>query len=636
MTTDLDLPPDDHTTSPRTGYTRAHWEAAADGLLAAAWRWATPNGALLDLPGRPSSSGVRSDGLEGYARTFLAAAFRVAGAAGADPHGWLGRYADGLAAGTRTPGRDDAESWPLIRDIHIQGQPMVESASVALGLQLTRPWLWDRLEPAVRERTEHWLRDALRHTPSPNNWYLFPFTVASFLEAVGRGDEETRRARHQALELLEGWYRGRGWYTDGDGLAFDHYNGWALHLYPMLQAHLTQDTELTTVYGPRLRAHLESLALLFAADGAPVHFGRSLTYRFAASSAIALGAVTGHTPLPPGTSRRLASGCLRYFLDRGALDSYGLLSLGWHGPHRPTVQPYSGPASPYWASKAFVALLADAEHPLWTATETPAPSEDRDRILALPATGLLIHSTAADGVVRLHNHGSDHVRPEEGESAAAEDPLYARHAYSTHTGPTGRGNPADNHLAITLGSVRSVRRRIHPVGAGGDTVWGWAASWHQPVFRAGPPLVPGLRVVSVTVVRGPYEVRVHRVCGGPHGARAEQTGWATGPDRCPDSQLHPLLGWTDRDTVRAPQGTAFTPWASMPRLTADATGTHIFAAVATLTTEPPAVPASEAVTEATVADSALRLRWYDGAVTRVAFTSGTGVTCSWNADQAAP
>src|SRR6478736_3193044 len=57
----IELPADDRESSPYTGYTRAHWEAAADGLLRAAWQWATPGGALLDLPGRPSASGVRSD-----------------------------------------------------------------------------------------------------------------------------------------------------------------------------------------------------------------------------------------------------------------------------------------------------------------------------------------------------------------------------------------------------------------------------------------------------------------------------------------------------------------------------------------------------------------------------------------------
>jgi len=615
----LRLPADDRELSPHTGYTREHWEAAADGLLEAAWRWATPRGALLDLPGRPSASGVRSDGLEGYARTFLAAAFRVAGAEGKDPHGWLDRYADGVAAGTSTPGRDDAESWPLILDHHIQGQPMVESASVALGLRLTRPWLWDALDAGVRDRVEEWLRGALRHVPAPNNWYLFPFTVAGFLESVGRADAETARARDRALELLETWYRGQGWYTDGDGRAFDHYNGWALHLYPVLDAHLA---DVPTPHGARLREHLESFGLLFGGDGAPIHFGRSLTYRFAAASSVALGAVTGHTPLRPGVSRRLISGSLRYFLDRGAVGQDGLLSLGWHGRHEPTLQPYSGPASPYWASKAFVCLLAPAGHPLWTTAEEPAPSEGPGRVLALPALGLLVQSTRADGIVRLHNHGSDHVRPHEAESAEDDDPHYGRQAYSTRTGPTA--GVADNHLSVVTGGVRSVRRRIHPLGAGHGDDWGWAASWHRPVFGTGAPMVPGLRVESVVVARGGLELRVHRVIGAPYGAQVQQTGWATGADEALRSALHPLHGWTGQDEVRAPMGTAFVPWARVPRLTAEASGTTLYAALATLTAEQEPAPEpgslAAAVTDVTVETNSLAVRWADdGSVTRITF-----------------
>ncbi|MFE7126443.1 DUF2264 domain-containing protein [Streptomyces sp. NPDC057617] len=649
------LPDEDRALSPYTGYTRAHWEAVADGLLHAAWQWASPGRALLDLPGRPSVSGVRSDGLEGYARTFLAAAFRVAGAGGADPYGWLDRYADGLAAGTRNPGRDDAESWPPVLGHNVHGQPMVESASVAIGLRLTRAWLWDRLDPAVQDRAEEWLRGALRHTPAPNNWYLFPYSVAGFLESVGRGDVETARVRERALGLLEGWYRGQGWYADGDGRAFDHYNGWALHLYPVLDAHLAgkerefagtagelgspgavgnipgATSELTARHGARLREHLESFSLLFGGDGAPVHFGRSLTYRFAAGAAVALGAVTGHTPLAPGVSRRLLSGSLRYFLDRGAIGTDGLLSLGWHGPHAATLQRYSGPASPYWASKAFVALLAPPDHPLWTATEEPAPSEGPDRVLALPAPGLLVQSTAADGIVRLHNHGSDNVRPHEGESAAEDDPYYGRQAYSTRTGPTSVENLADNHLAVEIAGVRSVRRRIRPLGAGQGDGWGWAASWHLPVFPSGPLVVPGLRVESVTVVRGRYELRAHRVLGAPPGTLVRQTGWATGPgpDEGPGgddgvrSALHGLYGWVDLDEQRAPQGTAFTRWARVPRLTGEAEGTALFAALATLTAEPAAAPLSEAVSRVrlTGADTdTIEVTWADdGSVTRVSF-----------------
>ncbi|MFE5111914.1 DUF2264 domain-containing protein [Streptomyces sp. NPDC056663] len=620
MTSPLELPSDDRALSPHTGYTRAHWEATADGLLRAAWQWSTPGRALLDLPGRPSGSGVRSDGLEGYARTFLAAAFRVAGADGKDPHGWLDRYADGLAAGTRTPGRDDPESWPLILDHHVQGQPMVESASVAIGLRLTRPWLWDRLDPGVQDRAEEWLRGALRHTPAPNNWYLFPYSVAAFLESVGRGDAETTRAKERALDLLEGWYRGQGWYSDGDGAAFDHYNGWALHLYPVLDAHLSGDPELSAHYGSRLREHLDSFSLLFGGDGAPIHFGRSLTYRFAAGSAVALGAVTGHTPLSPGASRRVISGSLRYFLDRGATGTDGLLSLGWHGPHEATLQHYSGPASPYWASKAFVSLLAPESHPLWTATEEPAPSEGPDRVLALPAPGLLIQSTRADGIVRLHNHGSDHVRPHEGDSGVQDDPLYSRQSYSTVTGPTSKVNAADNHLAVVVACARSGRRSIRALGAGQGDGWGWAASWHRPVFTSGAPMVPGLRVESVTVVRGRYELRAHRVLGAPAGARVEQTGWATGPDDAVRSALHGLHGWETSDEVRAPQGTAYNRWAVVPRLGADAEGTVLLVSLASLTAEPDATALAAAVSAVNVDGDTVEVGWAeDGATTRIDF-----------------
>src|SRR4051812_26909887 len=92
------LPAEDRARSPITGWTRAHWETVADHLLAAVEPWATDGYAQYRLPGRASHAGPLSDGLEGFARTFLIAAFRAAGAGGAAPA--LDRYAAGLIAGT--------------------------------------------------------------------------------------------------------------------------------------------------------------------------------------------------------------------------------------------------------------------------------------------------------------------------------------------------------------------------------------------------------------------------------------------------------------------------------------------------------------------------------------------------------
>ena len=168
-----------------------------------------------------------SDGLEGYARTLLLAAFRRDETA-------LERYATVSPPGVSrrlAPHRGPA-------------QPLVEAASIALALRLTRPLLWDRLDDGVRQRAAAWLGDALTAEPWPCNWELFPVTVGGFLEAVGHEPEASRKAIDRGLERIEQWYVGDGWYTDGARPAFDYYNGWAMHLYPVLHAWLADDADL--------------------------------------------------------------------------------------------------------------------------------------------------------------------------------------------------------------------------------------------------------------------------------------------------------------------------------------------------------------------------------------------------------
>ncbi|MFJ5231887.1 DUF2264 domain-containing protein [Kitasatospora sp. NPDC088391] len=662
------LPPEDRELSPCTGWTRAHWEAAADRLLAAVHPHAGPRHALINLPGaRPSWSGRRSDGLEGYARTFLLAALRVAGADGADPGHLLERYAEGLAAGTRRPTAErdladgDAVSWGAVTD---RGQAMVEAASVALALRLTRRHLWDRLDPGVQERAGAWLAGALHRQPVDNNWWLFPLTVGGFLAEAGIETDAARAAVDRGLRRLDDWYLGDGWYTDGRPRAIDHYNGWALHLYPALHAHLSGDPALTARYGARLHDHLTGYARLFDRDGAPVHQGRSLSYRFAAAAPLWAGALLDSTPLAPGTTRRLASGTLRHFLDRDALDARGLLTLGWHGPYPPIVQPYSGPASPYWASKGFLGLLLPPGHPVWTATETPGPAETADAVTALPAPGWLIQSTAADGLVRLHNHGSD---DQPADTPLPDDPLYARLAHSTRTAPTAP--LPDNHFALLIDGTPTDRGPLTPLGAGparqdagtgtgplggepgvgggsggprvrvvssggGDGGGpGWAASWHRPRCGGGP--VDGVVVVSLTLAHGPDEVRVHLVAGAAPGTPVRETGWPVAGARpvavadgrhaevAGDGGLRGALlglhGWSTAGTADAPEGTAFGPRAAVPVLdgTTGPLGTALFVSAARLTAAPDPLPPLTALT-LTTAGRELSLTWPDGTTTRAA------------------
>ncbi|MDW8807501.1 DUF2264 domain-containing protein [Streptomyces scabiei] len=567
-------PQADRTLSPYTGYTRAHWEAAADALLAAVEPYASADGALYQLPGdRTSWAGRLSDGLEGYARTLLLAAFRR-------DEKSLARYADGLAAGV-------AGVWPRIED---RTQPLVEAASIAFALRVTRDLLWDRLDDDVRQRAAAWLGDALTAEPWPCNWELFPVTVGGFLEEIGHEPELARRVIDRRLDRIEQWYLGDGWYTDGDGRKFDYYNGWAMHLYPVLHAWLADDDRLLARYGDRLSVHLADYARLFGGDGAPLHQGRSLTYRFATTVPLWLGALTGRTPLSPGRTRRLASGALKYFLDRGAVDEHGLLSLGWHGPNPAVLQGYSGPASPYWASKGFLGLLLPADHEVWTATEEPGPVECEDELRPVGPPNWLLQSTRSDGLVRLHNHGSEDVR---------YDPFYTRLAYSTVTEPVPLAEPAESYDNSVIVGGDASRTDIEPLGVGE----GWAASRHT----VGED---GVRVTSLVVARGAVEVRAHLVTGAAPGTQVRVTGWA--PTEGVDSAVHPAHGLSGAATGQGLTGE-----------TADADAT-LFVALARLTADPAPRPLAELVSVEVGGAYEVSVDWADGERARFVFAASDG------------
>jgi len=512
------LPPGDGWLSPYTGWTRAHWEAVADHLLDAVVPYAAPSFAQYRLPGRPSGAGLSSDGLEGYARTFLLAAFRIAGAGGDVPPALIERYADGLTHGT-DPGHRHA--WPAPADC---SQQIVEAASIALALHETRPWLFDRLDPRTQERVVDWLGGFAGKRTWQSNWVLFPVVIQQFLAGVGGPHDPA--GIESGLDAIEQWYVGDGWYTDGAGRCFDYYAGWAMHLYPLMWARMSGDQERGERYRERLRAFLTQYQHMFARDGAPVYQGRSLCYRFASVAPLWLGELMDASPLPAGRTRRIASGVLRHFVERGVPDERGLLGLGWYDRFLPCTQHYSGPASPYWASKAFVGLLLPADHPVWTQRESAAPIDEGDRVVAMPGPGWLLHATRHDGLVRVVNHGSDRARHLAADGL--EDPHYTRFGYASHAAPEAgedaRVRAVDGHLAVVApdGTI-SRRRRIEPIAAYDR----FAASAYEDELPDGP-----IRVQTASIVRGPRELRVHQVTA-PRGYAVRDGGYALADARPP-------------------------------------------------------------------------------------------------------
>jgi len=537
--------PEDRQRSPFTGWTRDHWVAVADTLLEGVRPYASRGNATIYVPGpRWRTKSNRIEGLEGYARTFLLAAYRLAASGGRAPGDLVDRYAQGLGTGT-DPSSDEA--WPPIED---QSQPIVEAALIALALHETRRWIWQELDDATRQRTIDWLSGIQGKQTFLNNWVLFPVIVQAFLKSVGAHHRQEEIDRN--LDLVDSWYRRDGWYTDGPGQNYDYYVGWVLHFHTLMWCRIDgdrSDAARAAVYRRRVFRFLEQYRLMFGADGAPLYQGRSLTYRFAVVAPLWAAALVGSTPLSPGETRRIATGAVRYFLEHGAVRN-NVLTLGWHGEFLPMIQQYSGHGSPYWGSMGFCGLVLPNDHAVWTAQEEPLAVERSDFCEAMPGPGFVAQGTAADGIVRFASHRSDHfplpgrrahrslIRRGLGRLARAvdgprqpappvADPHYAKLAYSTCTAPEcgGQDNDVDNQVTLVRpDGTASQRTRIRCLGV--------ADRFAASVFYAHEPAAAE-RIETIAILSGRAELRIHHVSA-PYGGTLRGGGFAIASQQPPD------------------------------------------------------------------------------------------------------
>lgn len=217
---------------------------------------------------------------------------------------------------------------------------------------------------------------------------------------------------------------------------------------------------------------------------------------------------------------------------------------------------------------------------MWTAQEEPGPAERADAVTAVAAPNWLLQSTSSDGLVRLHNHGSEDVR---------YDPYYTRLAYSTVTTPS----PSyDNSVFVGDDPGRT---GIEPLGVGE----GWVASRHTTAS--------GARVTSLVLAEGAVEVRAFRVSGAPEGTAVRVTGWAAGESGA-RAELQPVQGLlSDTDGLTGAMAAVDT----------------VFVALARLTAEPEPVPLEESVAVTVLAGTnEIHVRWSGGREVRARLDDG--------------
>jgi hypothetical protein len=420
---------------------------------------------------------------------------------------------------------------------------MVEASFVAAALYETRRWIWDALTPAQQDGVAAWLGQARDKRAYLNNWQLFPVIINAFLKSVGAPHSQSVVERN--LDVVDSFYRGNGWYTDGLVANYDYYVAWAIHFFTLMWCVMDGDASdpgRARTYRERAERYLEQFRLFFSADGGALYQGRSLIYRLSLPGLLWMGARTKATSLTPGETRRLASGTLKHFVEREAIDGKRL-TAGWYSDFPAMRQFYSGRGSPYWSSQGFLGLLLPPEDPVWTSVEELSVSDTQDVCVAMPEPGFIVSGTSADGIVRVSSHKSDHfplptvtpkptpVRRARGAAASLlgrrhppppppSDPHYRKLAYSTHAAPEQgpKGDEADVDSQITLLRPRGGhwgRRRIHPVAV--------ADRFACSVFYPSEPSVTD-RIETASLVRPGVEVRIHHVTSTE--ARVREGGFA--------------------------------------------------------------------------------------------------------------
>ena len=261
----------------------------------------------------------------------------------------------------------------LVFDGSHGGQALVDAAFLAQGLLRAPAQLWGRLDAEAREDLVNALMSSREIKPGETNWLLFASIVEAALLKFTGECEMDRLLYGVDRFLFDGWYKGDGWYGDGEEFHFDYYN--SLVIQPMLTdvLRVLQGSEVPQKdYLPRqLRResrYAAQLERLISPEGTYPAVGRSITYRFGSFHALAHTALLGNLPenLPAAQVRSALTAVLRRQLATpGNFDPEGWLTVGFSGHQLHMSEPYINTGSEYLCCAVFLPLGLPAEDPFW-------------------------------------------------------------------------------------------------------------------------------------------------------------------------------------------------------------------------------------------------------------------------------
>lgn len=270
------------------------------------------------------------------------------------------------------------------------GQTLVDAAYVVESLHRCDV-IWKSLSKETQQRYIKELQGLRRYDPCYTNWLLFCVMEECFIMKAG-GDADMYRI-HRAMEKIEEWYIGDGWYSDGPSFAFDYYNSYViqpmyLECLEMIKAKRGDDNWTVRTYVPledknrganyrydealkRMQKYSVILERLISPEGTFPVVGRSIPYRMAVMQPLAMLAWQKKLPaeLHNGQVRAGLTAVMHRMFDGIGQTNFtedGYLTIGFVGSHPNVADWYTNNGSLYMTSLSFMPLGLPADDPFWT------------------------------------------------------------------------------------------------------------------------------------------------------------------------------------------------------------------------------------------------------------------------------
>jgi hypothetical protein len=251
------------------------------------------------------------------------------------------------------------------------GQPLVDAAFLAHGIQKAPNILWHQLDGTTKKQLVACMKSTRVITPPYCNWLMFSAMVESFLLFAGEQADELRL--DLAVRKLNEWYHGDGMYSDGPNFRLDYYNSYVMQpmLIDVLRELIKHNKKYQSIYDPvieRAKRYAVLQEKLISPEGTFPAIGRSIAYRFGAFQHLSQMSLMHQLDphLKPAQVRSALTAVIKRMIEApGTFDEKGWLTIGFFG-HQPSMgDSYISTGSLYLCSAVFQALGLPESDPFW-------------------------------------------------------------------------------------------------------------------------------------------------------------------------------------------------------------------------------------------------------------------------------